>query len=82
MNIQKLQLENEMLKQLVKYGKIFVNYSSSDCDGGYSGGHITFENIDDVYKWEADEAEWADGPFGWSLANPDELQENYKYFTR
>lgn len=82
MNVQQLQIENEMLKQLVKYGKIYINYSSSDCDGGHSGGHIIFNNIEEVYKWEEDKAEWADGPFGWILTTPEELEENYKYFTR
>lgn len=80
--LQKLELENEMLKQLLKYGKIYVNYDSSDCDGGHSGGHRTFNSIDVVYKWWEDEAESADGPFGWALTIPEELQESYTYFTR
>lgn len=80
--LRKLEIENEMLKQLLQYGEIYVNYNSSDCDGGHSGGHLTFSSIDDVYKWEEDKAEWADGPFGWSLTTPDELEENYTYFTR
>ena len=80
--LQKLELENEMLKQLLKYGKIYVNYDSSDCDGGHSGGHRTFNSIDDVYKWWENEAESADGPFGWALTIPEELQEGYTYFTR
>ena len=80
--LQKLELENEMLKQLLKYGKIYVNYDSSDCDGGHSGGYRTFNSIDGVYKWWEDEAESADGPFGWALTIPEELQESYTYFTR
>lgn len=80
--LQKLELENEMLKHLLKYGKIYVNYDSSDCDGGHSGGHRTFNSIDDVYEWWENEAESADGPFGWALATPEELQERYTYFTR
>lgn len=80
--LQKLELENAMLKQLIKYGKIHVNFDSSDCDGGHSGGHHTFTSIDDVYRWEEREAEWADGPFGWRLTTPEEIQESYTYFTR
>lgn len=78
----KASAEAEMNEQLQSYGKIYVNYSSSDCDGGHSGGHLTFNSIDDVYKWEEDKVEWADGPFRWSLTTPQELEENYTYFTR
>jgi hypothetical protein len=80
--LQKLELENEMLKQLLQYGKIYVNYNSSDCDGGHSGGHRTFNSIYEVYEWWENEAESADGPFGWALTIPEELEENYTYFTR
>ncbi len=82
MNLQKLQLENEMLKQLVAYGEIYVNYHSSDCDGGHSGGHLVFQSIEELYKWEEDKCEWADGPFGWTLTTPQELEQDYRYFTR
>jgi hypothetical protein len=82
MKIERLRTENEMLKQLVKYGKIYINYDSSDCDGGHSGGSLTFTSVDEVYKWEEDKAEWADGPFGWRLAEPNDIQEEYRYFTR
>ena len=79
---QKITLEAAMQAQLDHHGKIYVNYDSSDCDGGHSGGHLTFNSIDDVYKWEEDKAEWADGPFGWRLTAPEELQDDYLYFTR
>jgi hypothetical protein len=80
--IEKLRTENEMLKQLVKYGKIYINYDSSDCDGGHSGGSRTFNSIEEMYIWWEDEAESADGPFGWRLAEPNDIQEEYRYFTR
>lgn len=79
---EKLILENEMLKQLIAYGKIHINYDSSDCDGGHSGGHAEFKSIDDVYEWWESNAEWADGPFGFRVVLPSEIQESYRYFTR
>jgi hypothetical protein len=78
----KENIEYTMKLQLEQYNKIYINYDSSDCDGGHSGGHLTFTSIDDVYKWEEHTAEWADGPFSWRLTNPNELQEEYTYFTR
>lgn len=75
-------IEEQMKAQLSMYGKIYINYSSSDCDGGHSGGHRTFESIDELYKWEENEAEWVDGPFGWWLTTPEDVQEFYTYFTR
>ena len=78
----KVVLENKMLMQLNTYGKIYINYSSSDCDGGHSGGSLTFNSIDKLYEWEEDKAEWADGPFGWELTKPTDVQEEYLYFTR
>jgi hypothetical protein len=82
MTIEQLKTENEMLKQLVKYGKIYINYGSSDCDGGHSGGSLTFTSVDELYKWIDDKAYWADGPFGWNLVEPNDIQEEYCYFTR
>lgn len=74
--------EEKMKAQLSKYGKIYVNYSSSDCDGGHSGGSKTFNSIEEMYIWWEDEAESADGPFGWQITEPNEIQEKYTYFTR
>lgn len=78
----KENLEVAMKEQLEQYRKIYINYYSSDCDGGHSGGHLAFTSVDEVYKWEEHEAEWADGPFCWRLTTPKELQEEYTYFTR
>jgi hypothetical protein len=74
--------EEKMKAQLSKYGKIYINYSSSDCDGGHSGGSHTFNSIEELYEWEEVRAEWADGPFGWQITEPNETQEEYTYFTR
>jgi hypothetical protein len=83
MTIQQLKTENEMLKQLIKYGKIYINSWSSDCDGGHSTRGNEFSSVDDVYKWEEDKAEWADGPFGWNVVEPNEFQsESHTWFTR
>lgn len=78
-----LKTENEMLKQLIKYGKIYINTWSSDCDGGQSTKGYEFSSIDDVYKWEKDKSEWADGPFGWNVVEPNEFQSKWHtWFTR
>jgi hypothetical protein len=80
--LAKLQLENKALKQLVAYGEIYVNYDSSDCDGGHSGGAISFKSLDQLYDWWEDKVEWADGPFGFDIVEPQDKQESYLYFTR
>ena len=79
---QFLLQENEALKQLLSYGKIFVNYYSSDCDGGHSVGSSTFKSLEEFYKWIENQAEWADGPGGFQIVQPHELQESITWFTR
>lgn len=80
--IKKLQLENKALKQLISYGSIYVNYDSSDCDGGYSGGSASFKSLDELYHWWEKKVEWEDGPFGFDIVEPKDMQNNYTYFNR
>ena len=75
--IEKLRLENNALRQLISYGKIYVNYESQDCDGVYGGGNAEFDSIDELYKWWEDEAESSDGPFGFSIVPPSKIQSAY-----
>ena len=82
-NFEKLKRENQMLKQLVKYGKIYINSWSSDCDGGHSTRGNEFSSVDEVYVWWEDNAEAADGPFSWIVVEPDELQlQSHTWYTR
>lgn len=81
--IEKLKIENQMLKQLVKYGKIYINSWSSDCDGGHSRRGNEFSSLDEVYIWWENKVEWADGSFDFVVVEPDELQlQSHTWFTR
>lgn len=80
--IEKLHFERKALNQLDYYGEIYVNYYSSDCDGGHSGGSASFKSLDELYDWWEDKAEWADGPFRFHIVEPQDKQESYLYFTR
>ena len=79
---QFLELENKMLKQLLKYGKIYVNTWSSDCDGGHSVGSREFTSIDEFYQSYESAAEWCDGSFGMDVVEPNEMCESETWFTR
>lgn len=90
-SIEKLKRENQMLKQLVKYGKIYINSYSSDCDGGHSTRGNEFSSVDEVYIWWEGNAEAAGFsiskypyyPFTWVVVEPDELQlESLTWYTR
>jgi hypothetical protein len=63
-----LQRENQILKQLLKHSFFWMNYTSTDCDGCSSQCAIKFTSLDDFYNYEENKAEWADGPFSFSLA--------------
>lgn len=70
--------------QLDKYSKIYVQYWSSDYDGGHNEGVITFTSIEDMDRWEKSRDEWgesADGPYGHTIVEPTE-EFNHTYFTR
>jgi hypothetical protein len=80
--IEQLNFERKALNQLDAYGEIYVNYDSSDCDGGHSGGSASFKSLDELYKWWDDATEWADGPFHFHIVEPQDKQESYLYFNR
>lgn len=63
-----IRRENAILKCLLKNGFFWMNYSSRDCDGCYEERAIKFTNLEEFYKKEEDDAEWADGPFSYSVA--------------
>ena len=60
--------ENSILKQLLIDGFFYMNYSSRDCDGCYSENSQKFTSLEQFYIEESNCAEWADGPFSYSLA--------------
>lgn len=70
-----LKRENEILKRLLADGYFWVNYSSTDCDGCSAEYPIKMTSLDEFYEAEEDKAEWADGPFSFSLAEKDEHGE-------
>lgn len=64
-----LELENKCLKSLLKYGKIYAKYSSTDCDGVSSQKNCSFDSIEEFEKTIEKEAEWADGPFSFYVVD-------------
>jgi hypothetical protein len=70
-----LNRENEILKRLLADGYFWVNYSSTDCDGCSSEYPIKMTSLEELYTEEENKAEWADGPFSFSLAEKNEHGE-------
>jgi len=64
-----IKRENSILKQLILDGFFYMNYSSRDCDGCYSENSQKFTSLEQFYTEEENLAEWADGPFTFSLAH-------------
>jgi len=62
-----LKSENEILKRLLKDGYVLINYDSRDCDGCYSSKVLKFSSLESIYKSINECAEWADGPFSYSI---------------
>ena len=62
-----LKSENEILRRLLKDGYILINYDSRDCDGCCTSKVLKFESLESIYKSINDCAEWADGPFSYSI---------------
>ena len=60
--------ENEILKQLVKNGFFWINYSSTDCDGCTSERAIKFTDLDEYYKYREEAYEGAEGSMYFNLA--------------
>jgi hypothetical protein len=78
-----LKRENEIVERLKTDGYFWVNYTSTDCDGCYAQQSIKMTSLEELYAAEEDAAEWADGPFSYSLAEKDEtgaweLLENFR----
>lgn len=67
--IEILKRENQMLRSLLKHGKIYVRYSSTDCDGVYSQRNCEFDSIEEYNKALESEVEWADGPFNFRVVD-------------
>lgn len=63
--------ENEMLKRIIKDGELILNYWSRDCDGCETSGVRRFKSIEELREAEEEQAEWADGPWGYSLPEMD-----------
>jgi hypothetical protein len=77
-----LKSENEILKRLLKDSYILINYDSRDCDGCSTSKVLKFESLESIYKSINECAEWADGPFSYSIPLRHEngsldLNENY-----
>ena len=58
---------------------VYVNTWSRDCDGVNAIGYREFNNIEEFYKWEDNQVEWAEGPFGWELTTKENINEDFTY---
>lgn len=67
-----LKRENDILKELLRVGFFWMNYCSTDCDGCSSESSNKYTSLEEFYEQEETSAEWADGPFRYDLALPDE----------
>lgn len=61
--------ENAILKQLLKNGFFYINYSSTDCDGCTSVNFWKFKSLEEYDKTLNNTMEWVEGAFSYSLAN-------------
>jgi len=72
-NLRQYKEENEILKQLLKNGFFYVNYTSTDCDGCTSVNFWKFESLKEYDETLNNTMEWIEGAFNYELAtqNPD-----------
>jgi hypothetical protein len=75
MTIDWTLVEQQGKEQVAKYGCIYVNYYSTDCDGCSTAGHREFSSVDELIKWIDSNYEWADGPWSWEITTPENIQE-------
>lgn len=75
--IAELQRENEVLKSLVEYGKIYVNYWSRDCDGCESYGHFIIDSLQEYYETGLSFYESLEGAGRFEVTTPDNLDESW-----
>ena len=69
--------ENKALKSLLKYGKIYINHWSRDCDGCESYGHYIIDTMEDFYESGASFFESLEGPGSFEITTPDNLNESW-----
>ena len=65
--------EQTAIEQLNKYGLIYVNYWSTDCDGCSSANNIKFKSIESLEDWIRASGEDCEGSWGWEYTTPDNL---------
>ena len=66
-------MEEYAASQLSKYGAIYVNYWSTDCDGCSSAGYTSFSTVSAFIDWIDSSNEWCDGSWGWEFTTSDNL---------
>jgi hypothetical protein len=69
-----LEIENKILKLLLKDGIFYVNYWSTDCDGCSASNNTKFTSLEDFDKWIDNTNEWSDGTWGWELTDKNNLE--------
>lgn len=66
----------ELQKAFETNDVVYINTWSRDCDGVNATNHMKFTSFDEFCKWEDNQVEWADGPFGWEITTKDDLLES------
>jgi hypothetical protein len=69
---------NEAVKKLLKIGKVFINFWSTDCDGCSSQGSKQINSVQELIDFEIgfqESLEWADGPMGWYFCEEQDRME-------
>jgi hypothetical protein len=65
--IREYREENEILKQLLKNGFFYVNYSSTDCDGCTAVNFWKFKSIEEYHETLNNTMEWVEGSFYYNI---------------
>jgi hypothetical protein len=66
-SINQYREENEILKQLLKNGFFYVNYTSTDCDGCTSVSFWKFKSLKEYDETLNNTMEWQEGAFSYEL---------------
>lgn len=61
--------ELKLYKSLAKYGAIYVNTYSQDCDGVESYSSSVYSSIEEYYQCEKDFAESVEGSCSWEIVS-------------
>jgi hypothetical protein len=68
--------EIKALRTLLSGNKVHINYHSTDCDGVHGQGTTSFDNIEELEKFEEEFYEGLEGPGSIEIVDEDQAYKS------